>query len=135
MGTKFVRIKPYDPQHGFRTRRYTIGDCCFDESCGWYEVDDNDAAYLQTVRQRLNDPKSPVVFEVCSEAEAREIDENETSLEKVRSPLERARRVVVSADSGPTKKIKRRRKPQKNRTIPDDRDDDATSEETPSSQE
>ena len=116
MGTKFVRIKPYDPQHGFRTRRYTIGDCCFDESGGWYEVNDEDAVYLQSIRQRLNDPKSPVVFEVCTEAEAQQIDEQEASLEKVRRPLEKARRVSINSQFQ-APKARRRRPPRRKKPV------------------
>ena len=116
MGLKYVRIKPYDPQHGFRTRRYTIGDWTFDVSHGWYMVDDKDAAYLQTVRQRLNDPKSPAVFEICTEAEAREIDEHEASLEKVRRPMDQARMASISREDL-IPKTKRRRRPPKRRVL------------------
>ena len=120
MATKFVRIKPYDPQHGCCTKRYSVHGTCFDEAHGWYEVDDEDADFLRRARQRLGDPRSPCIFEICTESEARKIDDEEGAQVKTALPVDEARRVSLSGDDAPAKKIKRRRRLPKKRKISDE---------------
>jgi hypothetical protein len=70
-----VRIKPYDPNRGRLVRRYTAFSTRFDEKRGWYRVGDDVAQYLSTVHQVAGDEDSPLVFDVCTEEQAREIEE------------------------------------------------------------
>jgi len=92
MGTKHVRIKRYDPRHGFVVRQYWYQGIKFLESEGWYVVSDQVAAYLKAhARQRAGDPQAPEAFDICTEAEARAIDEKEVLDEQPRRPAEKAR--------------------------------------------
>lgn len=71
-----VRLKPYDPRRGHVLRRYTVSlwDTRFEVQRGWYEVPDEWAAYLRTLRQNANDSYSKEAFDVCTRAEAERID-------------------------------------------------------------
>lgn len=74
-----VRLKPYNPKRGHVMRKYTHGPTGkrFEENCGWYKVDAGLANYLLTVRQIATDPDSADAFDVCTEAEAKRVDERE----------------------------------------------------------
>ena len=74
---KLVRIKPYDPKRGHVVRRYTVFSIRLDESRGWYRVADEVAEYLSKVHQAPHDEDSPLVFDVCTEAEAHALEELE----------------------------------------------------------
>ncbi len=74
---KLVRIKPYDPKRGHVVRRYTVFSIRLDESRGWYRVADEVAEYLSKVHQAPHDEDSPLVFDVCTEAEAKALEEAE----------------------------------------------------------
>ena len=74
---KLVRIKPYDPKRGHVVRRYTVFSIRFDETRGWYRVADEVADYLGKVHQAPHDEDSPLVFDVCTEAEAHALEEAE----------------------------------------------------------
>ena len=74
---KLIRIKPYDPKRGHLVRRYTVFSIRFDESRGWYRVADDVADYLAKVHQRPHDEDSPLVFDVCTEDEAKALEEAE----------------------------------------------------------
>ena len=80
-----VRIKPFDPKKGRLVRRYTAFSTRFEEKLGWYRVSEDIARYLATVHQVAGDESSPPVFDVCTEDQARAIDEAEHRL-----PAERA---------------------------------------------
>ena len=71
---KLVRIKPYDPKRGHVVRRYTVFSIRFDETRGWYRVADDVADYLGKVHQAPHDEDSPLVFDVCTEAEAHALE-------------------------------------------------------------
>jgi hypothetical protein len=78
---KLVRIKPYDPRRGQVLRRYTLSrfnGIRLEEGRGWYQVDDDVAAYLATIRNVDGDELSPLAFEVCTPEEAEAIAERET---------------------------------------------------------
>jgi len=75
--TYLARIKPFNPKRGYKVKRYTVFGIKFQVQNGWYRVDAAAAAYLKTVHQNNNDPDSPMVFDVCSEAEARRVVEAE----------------------------------------------------------
>ena len=77
--SKHVRIKPYNPRKGCVLRKYTHVPTSkkFDESLGWYIVDDSVAAELVRVRQREGDEQSPMAFDIVDAKTAREIDAKE----------------------------------------------------------
>ncbi len=110
MATKHIRLKRYDPRHGMVLRQYWYKGIKFLESEGWYVVDDDVAKYLkENARQRANDPQSSEAFDICTEKEAREIDEKEVMETQPRRPAEKAR-ATAPRGGRPTdvKKIKRR---------------------------
>ena len=74
---KLIRIKPYDPKRGHLVRRYTAFSIRLEESRGWYRVADDVAEYLSKVHQAPHDDDSPLVFDVCTEAEAKALEEAE----------------------------------------------------------
>ena|SRR5215831_7570470 len=100
--SKLVRLKPRDLKKGHIIRRYTAFSQTFDERRGWYLVSDEVASYLETVRQVPNDEDTPLAFDVCTEAEAKRLDDAER-----RKSEERARAVEPIAtapqESGPSK--------------------------------
>lgn len=69
-----VRVKPFDLKKGHLIRRYTAFSTRFDEKRGWYRVSEDVAQYLSTVHQVSGDEDSPLVFDVCTEEQAREIE-------------------------------------------------------------
>ena len=104
-----VRLKPYNPKRGCVMRKYTHGPSGkrFEENCGWYKVDAGLAAYLKTVRQISGDPESADAFDVCTEAEAKRIDEREKKSKDRKDPNEATdlttsdlRRLDASASTG-----------------------------------
>jgi|SRR5215831_1689473 len=100
--SKLVRLKPRDLKKGHIIRRYTAFSQTFDEMRGWYLVSDDVAAYLATVRQVPNDEDKPLAFDVCTEAEAKRLDDAER-----RKSEERARaaepNTAAPEQSPPTK--------------------------------
>lgn len=91
MGDKYiVRLKPYDPQNGCVRKTYMVGGAQFKGENGWYEVGGDTVEQLREVRQRENDVKSPLAFDIVPK------DEFLRNLE-----TERAKRLVVEA-VGPT---------------------------------
>jgi hypothetical protein len=77
METLFVRLKPHDPRRGHLLRRYTFSGIKFQEDHGWYRVPEDVAQRLREVRQQPLDRFSPPAFDVCTEAEAKAIDDTE----------------------------------------------------------
>jgi hypothetical protein len=75
MDTMLVRLKAYDPRRGHVLKRYTYKGLKFLVEKGWYRVTLEVAEYLAGVRQVAYDEISPSAFEVCTEAEARALDE------------------------------------------------------------
>lgn len=95
--SKFVRLKRFNgKQHVLR--RYTVFGIKFEESKGWYEVDDDVAAYLEKIKQREGSPDSEFsadAFDVCDTLEeAMGIDEAEKKKaeRKLAEDAERVRR-------------------------------------------
>jgi hypothetical protein len=84
MESMLVRLKPHDPRRGHVLRRYTYRGIKFQEERGWYRVQKDVADYLRTVRQVATDEHAPLAFDVCSEAEARELDKKEQEAQKTR---------------------------------------------------
>lgn len=74
---KFVRIRPRDERRGQLVRRYVYGGFRFEADHGWYEVDDEIAEYLATVRTHQQDPDSKPVFDVSDQEGAERIARSE----------------------------------------------------------
>jgi len=83
MDMLLVRLKPYDPHRGHVLRRFTYRGIKFADERGWYRVDKGIAEYLRGVRQVPGDKHSPLAFDVCTEAEARALDERATLTARV----------------------------------------------------
>lgn len=77
METMYVRLKPYNPRRGNVLRRYTYRGIKFQEERGWFRVPKDVAEYLRAVHQVPGDEQSPLAFNVCSEAEAKNLDAKE----------------------------------------------------------
>lgn len=93
--TKLVRLKPYNKKKGHVLRRYTYRGIRFQGSRGWYRVTGDVAGYLGKVRQVPDDADSPPAFDVCSEAEAKEIDKLEAHHARGALPAEEATDVTL----------------------------------------
>ncbi|HET9622033.1 MAG TPA: hypothetical protein VFP84_11745 [Kofleriaceae bacterium] len=116
--SKLVRLKRIDSKKGHVIRRYTAFSTTFEEARGWYRVDDETAAYLQTVHQVPNDEDTPLAFDVCTsdEAEALEAAEKKKAEERARAtePNVAMPRDVVAAISTP--EVEARDAPRRGRT-------------------
>jgi hypothetical protein len=112
--SKYVRLKRRDPKHGVVLRQYVYQGIRFLESEGWYVVEEEVADYLRKARQKATDPQSPEAFDICTEKEARAIDEKENLESKPRRPADQARstqaRGLTSKD---LQKVKQKEKPRK----------------------
>lgn len=76
--TMFVRLKPYNPRKGYVRRRQMVEGVRFDVDHNWYRIDDHAfAERLRAMTQDDADPDSAALFDVCTEAEARAIQERE----------------------------------------------------------
>ena len=111
MDTLLVRLKPFDPRRGQVLRRYTYAGIKFQEERGWYRVERSVAEYLRAIREVPTDRYSPLAFDVCTEAEAKAIEEGESESSKVkRSATDDLKvvpaRPVVTAEDKPTLPVK-----------------------------
>lgn len=75
--TMLVRIKPYDKKKGYVLQRYNYAGILFDVRRGWYEVSEEIAKYLKTIRQVGGIEETPFAFDVCTKEEARTLDDTE----------------------------------------------------------
>ena len=75
--SKLVRLKPLEAKKGHVIRRFTAFSTTFEEAKGWYRVSDEIASYLAKVHQVPNDEDSPLAFDVCTEEEARRLEQAE----------------------------------------------------------
>ena len=99
MDSLLVRIRPRDPHRGHVLRRFVYQGIRFEEGKGWYRVSPEVGEYLRDTRQRAYDSRSPLAFDVCTEAEAKALDAQETEASKPARPADKARE--VSAREGP----------------------------------
>jgi hypothetical protein len=117
---RFVRIKPYNPRLGHSLRKYTHlpTNKKFEETQGWYKVDAGLAKYLTTVQMVEGDPRSPMAFDVCTEAEAKAIDLREKKAKDRKDPNEandlttsdlRSRDITSNSTSSPADERRARR--------------------------
>jgi hypothetical protein len=102
---KLVRLKPLDAKKGHVIRRFTTFSTTFEEARGWYRVNEEMAAYLQTVHQVPNDEDTPKAFDVCTDEEAKAIEaaEKRKAEERARAaePNVAMPREVMSAGAVP----------------------------------
>lgn len=104
LDTRLVRLKAVDKRRGFVLRRFTYQGITFVAGQGWSRVSKPIADHLVDARQIDGDPHSPPAFDVCTEAEARLIDESEArDAQAVRRatdelPTQAGRGVVTTAD-------------------------------------
>jgi hypothetical protein len=113
METMLVRLKSYDPRRGHVLRRYTYAGIKFQEERGWYRVERSIAEYLRAVREVPTDRYSPLAFDVCTEAEAKALDDVESEASKVkRSATDELKvvtaRPVLATEAKPTLPAKKR---------------------------
>lgn len=95
--TMLVRLKPYNPKRGCFLRRFTYKGLRFQEERGWYRVDLGVAKYLGDVRQVDSDPDSSPAFDVCTEEEARALEEKEKREKRQRARVGEAINVNETA--------------------------------------
>lgn len=102
--SRLVRLKAVDKRRGHVLRRFTYKGVTFIAGKGWSRVTRPIADYLAEVRQTEGDPHSPLAFDVCTDAEARVIDESEArDAQAVRRatdnlPIQEGRGTVTTAD-------------------------------------
>ena len=77
METLLVRLKPHDPRRGHVLRRFTFRGIKFHDDRGWYRVDKSIAYYLREVHQVPGDEHTSLAFDVCTDDEAKALDEKE----------------------------------------------------------
>ncbi len=75
--SRLARLKAVDKRRGFVLRRFTYHGVTFVAGNGWSRVGKDIADHLADVRQVDGDPHSPRAFDVCTDAEARLLDESE----------------------------------------------------------
>lgn len=110
MESLLARLKSRDPQRGHVLRRFVYRGIRFEQGKGWYRVSPEVGEYLRTVRQRALDAHSLPAFDVCTDAEAKAIDEREVEEAKPARPADRAKETVARETPPP---------------IPDDAGDDS----------
>jgi len=106
METMLVRLKPFDPRRGHVLRRYTYRGIKLHEERGWYRLEKPVAEYLRTVRQQPADPHSPLAFDICSEEEAKAVDNRDkdssnarkTAADEIKVSVARTDGALTSAD-------------------------------------
>jgi hypothetical protein len=119
MATKqvhLVRLKPVQPNKGIRVQRYSFRSFIYAAQHGWYRIEDvNLVRALQKLTQRAHDPESPKLFDVCTEAEAAEIDRRERTVRGSVSAPQTSHRSMASGE---------RARPRKTTTTADLREED-----------
>ena len=112
MQTLLVRLKPYDPRRGHVVRRFTYRGIKFHEERGWYRVASEVAEYLRAVRQVQSDEHAPLAFDVCTEEEARALDDEEAkeiTRSKASDPVETTTTTSETEEEASTPARSRRR--------------------------
>lgn len=93
----YVRLKSYLPRAGHVLRHYSFRGIVFKAGAGWMKIAEGVAEHLRTVHQQDRDPYSPLAFDVCTEEEARRLDDKDIELNTVTVPVDKAR-VQVARD-------------------------------------
>jgi hypothetical protein len=139
-----VRLKPHDPKKGLLLKQYTYQGIRFQAGRGWYKVNGQVAAYLESVHSVPGDNDTPLAFDVCTPDEARAMDEDDRKAARRVVPAEQALDVSHVGDEQPRAKSRpghdrddalRRQRRDSDRTPenrqPDALDDDDMEDETP----
>jgi hypothetical protein len=93
MSTFYVRLKPHAPHRGFVVRTYVYRGAMF-YTGKWYKLADAQMAKeLSRLHQRFHDDLSPMLFDVTSEAGAKELERRER--EQTQSGVGRAQNVAA----------------------------------------
>ena len=82
-GEMLVRLKSYEPRRGAVLRRFGYRGITFHVERGWYRVSREVAEHLRTVRQVPGDESSPLAFDVCTEEEAKVLEERQEAEARV----------------------------------------------------
>lgn len=93
--TLLVRLKPHNPKRGHVLKTYTYGGVKFLGERGWYRVNASLGEELRDIRQVHDDQDSSPAFDVCTEEEAKAIDEKEADASTTRKTAEKS--TVVDA--------------------------------------
>ncbi len=117
--TLLVRLKPYDPRRGFVLRRFTYAGIRFQGERGWYRVEKPVAERLRATRSVASDPYSPLAFDVCTEAEAKALDNAEADAAKFKRSATDDLKVVPARGSVTTEDL-----PKSTPSAPSVKDDD-----------
>jgi hypothetical protein len=104
-------------------RRYTYAGIKFQEERGWYRVERPVAEYLRAVREVPSDRYAPLAFDVCTEAEAKALDANESEVAKVKRSATDDLKVVPARAAVTTEDLP----PKSTAATPPTKDDDAGS--------
>lgn len=70
METRVVRLRPPRFDGDVVVRRHLVGGVRFEQGRGWYEVPVSLAAELATVHVHVDDPRSPLAFDICADRNA-----------------------------------------------------------------
>jgi hypothetical protein len=128
--SKYVRLKRRDPKHGIVLRQYVYRGIRFLEARGWYIVDDDTAEYLESARQNPSDAGSPAAFDICTEAEARKIDEQESIEATPRRPADNARVTEARGTTSNVARAAEKKRRKKKRTAEASTKDESKSAES-----
>jgi hypothetical protein len=87
----YVRLKPFDPQNGFKCKRYSLlkFNVTLRSDSGWLRVPISLGKFIEKLTQDPNNPKSPPLADVCTRQQANEVERLEI--------MER-RKIVISTD-------------------------------------
>ncbi len=100
--TRLARLKPCDPKRGFVLKRYSYRGIKFQEDRGWLRVDLETATYLEGLHQIAGDPHSPAAFDVCTDEEARKLEQQEAKEDKPTLATDAVRVAKPRADKAET---------------------------------
>jgi hypothetical protein len=103
-----VRLKPHDPKKGLLLKQYTYQGIRFQVGRGWYKVNGQVAAYLESVHSVPGDNHTPLAFDVCTPDQARAMDEKDCKAARQVVPAEQALDVSHVGDEQPRAKSRPR---------------------------
>lgn len=90
-----ARLKPYNERKGHLTRTYMIDGARFFVDRGWYQVSEDLGAKLRTLHQDHYDEDSPLLFDVCTPAEAEKLERAEQKQVEEKATPRRPAQVVT----------------------------------------
>ncbi len=70
---QYIRLHPFNPQKGFKVKRFGYRGMRFQSEKGWYQVTDEFAEEIKDFTQTLTDPDSKPLFQIASEVEAKKL--------------------------------------------------------------